>query len=119
MLIVGGVALIVLAFTRTSGMDALGTRRSSAGVQIIASVAVTAGLFACVFAGYVIWQVIPGLTISAAWAKTDAVYSAILLIAGMNAVVHGVVLALRQLTASPLSRIGLVGEPPAPPKTRG
>lgn len=119
MLIVAGVALIVLAFTRTSGMDALGTRRSSAGVQIVSAVAITAGLFITAFAGYIIWQVVPGLTVSAAWAKSDAVYSSILLIAGMNAVVFGLLLTVRQLTAAPLSKIGLVGEPPAPPRSRG
>ena len=119
MLIVGGLALLMLACTRTSGMDALGTRRSSVGVQIISAVAITAGLFAAVFAGYVIWQVIPGLSISAAWAKTDAVHSSILLIAGIDAIVLGLLLATRQLTASPLSKIGLVGEPPAPPRSRG
>ena len=97
----------------------MGTRRSSAGVQIVSAVAITAGLFITAFAGYIIWQVVPGLTVSAAWAKSDAVYSSILLIAGMNAVVFGLLLTVRQLTAAPLSKIGLVGEPPAPPRSRG
>lgn len=119
MLIVAGLALIVLACTRTSGMDALGTRRSSAGVQIVSAVAITAGLFATAFAGYVIWQVIPGLTVSAAWANTDSVYSSMMLIAGVDATVFGLLSATRQLTASPLSKTGLVGEPPAPPRSRG
>jgi hypothetical protein len=82
-------------------------------------VAITAGLFATAFAGYVIWQVIPGLTVSAAWANTDSVYSSMMLIAGVDATVFGLLSATRQLTASPLSKTGLVGEPPAPPRSRG
>ena len=116
-LIVGGLALLMLAFTRTSGMDSLGRRRSSAGVQIVGSVSITAGLAACLYASYVIWQIVPGLSMSANWAQSSSVLSSTVMIAGVTAAVCGLVLVMRQLTASPLSKIGLVGAPPAPPKS--
>ncbi len=115
-LIVGGLAVLMLAFTRISGMDSLGQRRSSAGVQIVGSVFITAGLAACLYASYVIWQIVPGLSMSANWAQSSAVLSSMMMIAGVIAVVCSLVLVMRQLTASPLSKIGLVGAPPAPPK---
>ena len=37
---------------------------------------------------------------------------------GLSALVFGMLLAMRQITASPLSRAGLVGAPPAPPKKK-
>lgn len=115
-LIVGALALLVLAFTRASGMDSLGSRGSSAGVQIVGSVAITAGLAACLYASYAIWQIVPGLAMSAIWAQRSAVLSSAILLGGVIAVVCALVLVMRQLTAAPLSRIGLVGAPPAPPK---
>ena len=117
-LIVGGLAMLMLAFTRTSGMDSLGQRRSSAGVQIVGSVSITAGLAACLYASYAIWQIVPGLSMSANWAQSSSVLSSMVMIAGVIAMVCGLVLVMRQLTASPLSKIGLVGAPPAPPKSR-
>ena len=117
-LIVGGLAMVMLAFTRGSGMDSLGQRRSSAGVQIVGSVAITVGLAACLYASYAIWQIAPGLAMSANWAQSSAVFSSMVLIAGVVIVVCALVLVMRQLTASPLSKIGLVGAPPAPPKNR-
>ena len=39
-----------------------------------------------------------------------------LLTAAVSALVLGITLAMRQLTASPLTKLGLVGAPPAPPK---
>ncbi len=117
-LIVGGLAMLMLAFTHTSGMDGLGQRRSSAGVQIVGSVVLTAGLAACLYASYAIWQIVPGLAMSASWAQSSAVFSSMVMIAGAVAVVCALVLVMRQLTAAPLSKIGLVGEPPAPPKSR-
>ncbi|NMN02066.1 phosphatase PAP2 family protein [Bifidobacterium panos] len=116
-LVVGGLAMLMLAFTRASGMDSLGQRRSSAGVQIVGSVFITAGLSACLYASYVIWQIVPGLSMSANWAQSSSVLSSMVLMAGVIAVVCSLVLVMRQLTASPLSKIGLVGAPPAPPKS--
>ena len=40
----------------------------------------------------------------------------VLLTAADSALVLGITLAMRQLTASPLTKLGLVGAPPAPPK---
>lgn len=114
----GGAALLTLAFTRASGMDATGTRRSSAGVQVVGSIAITAGAFACLYAAYVIWQVVPGLLMSAQWARSGSTLAATILIVGAVALVFGLVLAMRQITAAPLTRLGLVGAPPAPPKRR-
>ncbi|NMM98558.1 phosphatase PAP2 family protein [Bifidobacterium olomucense] len=115
-LLVAGLALLAMAFTRTSGMDAPGQRVSSVSVQILGSVMITAGLLLLVYAAYLIWQVVPGLGISASWAVDGAVISALTGICGVAALAFGLVLALRQITAAPLSRLGLIGAPPAPPQ---
>lgn len=115
LLIVGGVALIVLAVTRGRGMDDPGKRVSSASVQIIASVMITGGLAAVAYATYVIWQVMPGMSTSAEWAQAGAVGGSAVMLGGLAVLVSGLVLAMRQLTVAPLTRHGLVGAPPAPP----
>lgn len=53
-LLVAGLALIVLAFTRTSGMDEPGSRVSSVSVQIVSSVPITGGLLLLAYSAYVI-----------------------------------------------------------------
>ena len=55
---------------------------------------------------------------SAEWARSGAVAASIILICGATTLVFGLVLAMRQLTAAPLTKLGLVGAPPAPPKRR-
>ncbi|MBT1173740.1 phosphatase PAP2 family protein [Bifidobacterium sp. MA2] len=117
-LLVGGIALIVLAFTRTSGMDATGSRRSSAGVQIVSSVSLTASVMAVLYGAYVVWQIVPGLTMSAKWAQTSSVAASSILVVAAVVLVFGLTLMMRQITAAPLTRLGLVGAPPAPPKRR-
>ena len=114
--LVAGLALIVLAFTRTSGMDEPGSRVSSVSVQIVSSVLITGGLLLLAYSAYVIWQVVPGLNISASWAVLGSIVSAIVGVAGVAALTFGLLLALRHITAAPLSRLGLIGAPPAPPK---
>lgn len=115
-LIAGGLMMLTLAFTRQSGMDSLGSRVSSASIQIVGSVMITFGIISCLYAGYLLWQVYPGLGITAVWAKSGAYSMTVAAITGVSCVVFGLSLALRQLTASPLTRLGLVGAPPAPPK---
>lgn len=115
-LLVAGLALIVLVFTRTSGMDEPGSRVSSVSVQIVSSVLITGGLLLLAYSAYVIWQVVPGLNISASWAVSGSIVSAIVGVAGVAALTFGLLLALRHITAAPLSRLGLIGAPPAPPK---
>ncbi|RSX57376.1 phosphatase PAP2 family protein [Bifidobacterium samirii] len=114
-LIVGGLAMLALACTRASGMDDPGRRASSTGVQIVGTMMITAGTLACAYAAYVIWQILPGLTISAAWAASGAHLAAIVGVGGAATLTCGLVVALRQLTAAPLTRLGLIGAPPAPP----
>lgn len=114
-LLVAGLALIVLVFTRTSGMDEPGSRVSSMSVQIVGSVLITGGLLLLAYSAYVIWQVVPGLNISASWAVSGSIVSAIVGVAGVAALAFGLLLALRHITAAPLSRLGLIGAPPAPP----
>lgn len=114
-LLVAGLALIVLVFTRTSGMDEPGSRVSSVSVQIVGSVLITGGLLLLAYSAYVIWQVVPGLNISASWAVSGSIVSAIVGVAGVAALAFGLLLALRHITAAPLSRLGLIGAPPAPP----
>lgn len=115
-LLVAGLALIVLVFTRTSGMDEPGSRVSSVSVQIVGSVLIAGGLLLLAYSAYVIWQVVPGLNISASWAVSGSIVSAIVGVAGVAALTFGLLLALRHITAAPLSRLGLIGAPPAPPK---
>ena len=115
-LLVAGLALIVLVFTRMSGMDEPGSRVSSVSVQIVGSVLITGGLLLLAYSAYVIWQVVPGLNISASWAVSGSIVSAIVGVAGVAALTFGLLLALRHITAAPLSRLGLIGAPPAPPK---
>ena len=114
-LLVAGLALITLAFTRRSGMDEPGRRVSSVSVQIVGSVLITGGLLLA-YSAYIIWQVEPGLNIIASWAVPGAIISAVAGITGVGALAFGLVLAMRQITAAPLSRLGLIGAPPAPPK---
>ena len=115
-LLVAGLALLALAVTRKSGMDEPGHRVSSVSVQIVGSVLITGGLLLLVYSGYVIWQVVPGLNVSASWAVQGANVSAVVGIMGVAMLAFGLLLALRQITAAPLSRLGLIGAPPAPPK---
>ena len=114
-LLTGGVAMIVLAFTRVSGMDRTGSRRSSAGVQIVSSVSLTAAIMAILYGAYVVWQIVPGLTMSATWARSSSVAATVILVTAVVVLVFGLALMMRQITAAPLSRLGLVGAPPAPP----
>lgn len=96
-------------------MDEPGRRVSSVSVQIVGSVLITGGLLLLAYSGYVIWQVVPGLNVSASWAVQGANVSAVVGIAGVAMLAFGLLLALRQITAAPLSRLGLIGAPPAPP----
>lgn len=116
MLIAGGLTMLALSFTRQSGMDSLGSRVSSASIQIVGSVMITFGIISCLYAGYLLWQVYPALGVTAVWAKFGAYSMTVAAIAGVSCLVFGLSLTLRQLTASPLTRLGLVGAPPAPPK---
>ncbi|WEV46512.1 phosphatase PAP2 family protein [Bifidobacterium sp. ESL0690] len=112
----GGLAMLTLAFTRKSGMDSPGSRMSSASIQIVGSIMITFGMVSCVYAGYMLWQIYPGLDIMAIWAKNGACALTMAAIIGVGCLMSGLTLALRQLTASPLTRLGLVGAPPAPPQ---
>lgn len=58
----------------------------------------------------------PGLAMSAEWTNSGAHLSTVILTASVASLVFGLVLTMRQLTASPLTKLGLVGAPPAPPK---
>ncbi|MDF7640697.1 phosphatase PAP2 family protein [Bifidobacterium sp. ESL0784] len=116
LLIGGGLMLLALAFTRKSGMDSPGSRMSSASIQIVGSIMITFGVVSCAYAGYMLWQIYPGLDMMAAWAKNGACALTMAAILGVGCLMFGLALAVRQLTASPLTRLGLVGAPPAPPQ---
>ncbi|MEJ5921520.1 phosphatase PAP2 family protein [Bifidobacterium thermophilum] len=115
LLIVGGWALLMLACTRSSGMDGIGTRTASASIQIVGSVMITGGIMITLYGGYLLWQIEPGLSLRAQWTQAGACAATVMLVCGISLLVFGLVLALRQLTASPLTKLGLVGAPPAPP----
>ena len=111
-----GLCLIALAATRGTGMDVPGTRMSSASIQIVSTLMLVAGFLGVLYACYVIWQVSPGLEIGARWTAYGVHCSAVIMMASVLSLTLGLVLAMRQITASPLTRMGLVGRPPAPPQ---
>lgn len=115
LLIVGAVTLIMLACTSSSGMDMPAYRRSSISVQIVGSSMITIGVLACLYALYLIWQILPGVDIFAQWAASVSYVATYWLIIGVSLLVFGVIMVMRHSTASPLSRLGLVGAPPTPP----
>lgn len=116
LLLACGLAFLTLAFTRSSGMDEPGKRVSSASIQIAASVMITFGLLFTLYGGFVLWNILPGLDISAMWASSGAYSSSRICIVGLASLSFGLLLAVRHLTAAPLSKIGLIGAPPAPPQ---
>lgn len=113
--IAAGWMMLVMIFTRASSMDRPGTRVSSTSIQIVASVLITAGVMALLYSAYLLWQIQPGLSLSAQWTHPAAHVSAIAAIVGLSALVFGLEAAMRQITAAPLSKLGLVGAPPTPP----
>ena len=113
-LLTGGLALLVLAFTRGAAMDRPGTRRSSAAVQIVSTALIVTGLAAGAYALYLLVQIRPGVWMSAQWVTGPACRAAVAGIFGFDGLVLGLVLACRQATASPLSSLGLLGGPPKP-----
>ena len=84
--------------------------------QIVGSVLLTFGVLGTLYGAYIIWQIQPGLAMSAEWTNSGAHLSTVILTASVASLVFGLVLTMRQLTASPLTQLGLVGAPPAPPK---
>jgi len=76
----------------------------------------TFGVLGTLYGAYIIWQIQPGLAMSAEWTNSGAHLSTVILTASVASLVFGLVLTMRQLTASPLTKLGLVGAPPAPPK---
>lgn len=114
--IAGAIACIVLAFTRGSGMDRIVDRKPSAAVQIVAPALIMLGVMALGYSLYGIWQLLPSLADEPTWGTSIACESAVAAIVGAGALVSGVVCALRQLTASPLTGTGIFGTPPRPPR---
>ena len=115
--LVTGLALLTLAFTRGTGMDMPGRRTASAGVQICATVMVTAGTMMLAYAAYMVWQLWDYILFQPAGFTAQINMTAIFAICGCALISFGVLSALRQATASPLSRAGMVGAPPAPPSS--
>lgn len=114
-LLVAGLALLALAVTRKSGMDEPGRRVSSVSVQIVGSVLITGGLLLLAYSGYDLAGG-AGAQCQRQLGGSGANVSAVVGIAGVAMLAFGLLLALRQITAAPLSRLGLIGAPPAPPK---
>ena len=109
--------MITLAATFANGMDEPGSRASSPSVQIVGSVLLTFGVLGTLYGAYIIWQIQPGLAMSAEWTNSGAHLSTVILTASVAVVgVRAWCSTMRQLTASPLTKLGLVGAPPAPPK---
>lgn len=115
MMLAGMLACCTMAATRKSGMDTIGSRRSSPSIQIVASMMITFGVAMLAYGGYVLWQIAPGLQYSATYVIEASNTSTTIIVGGVSLVTFGVILVIRQLTACPLTRIGLVGAPPPPP----
>ena len=113
--LVTGLALLTLAFTRGTGMDMPGRRTASASVQICATVMVTAGAMMLAYAAYMVWQLWDYILFQPVGFTAQINITAIFAICGCALISFGALSALRQATASPLSRAGMVGAPPAPP----
>ena len=111
----GGLALLALAVTRKSGMDEPGRRVSSVSVQIVGSVLITGGLLLLAHSGYVIWQVVPGLNVSASWAVQGRM-SALLWALRVWPCSHSTVAGPASDHRSALKPAGSDRRPPAPPK---
>ncbi|KFI63250.1 phosphatase PAP2 family protein [Bifidobacterium cuniculi] len=111
----GALMMAALACTRRSGMDRTGDRVSSPSVQICATCLITLGICAFAYGAYVLWQVSDGLLFASAWAISGSCAASTAMVFGSAALVNGMVLMMRQLTAAPLTRLGLIGAPPAPP----
>lgn len=114
--IAGACAMAMLACTRTSGMDRAGTRAPSPSVQIGATALITLGVCAFAYAAYLVWQVMPGLRYASSWATAGVCQASAAMVLGSASLVVGMVLMMRQLTAAPLTKLGLIGAPPAPPR---
>ena len=70
------------------------------------------------YAGYLVSQVLPGLQYMAQWTVRPAIEASVMAILSSSALGLSLVAVFRQLTASPLSAVGLVGPPPAPESDR-
>lgn len=114
-MLVGSLGLIAMAFTRASGMDEPGTRKSSASVQIVSTILIVFGLASAAYGTYIVSQMYSVVQYQPEALAVSGVYATIALIIGMSCFLFGCVLAIRQVTAAPLTRSGLVGAPPAPP----
>lgn len=114
-LFVSGLALITMAFTRNSGMDKPGARHSSPMLQIIETVMITLGIAGVAYGIYLIVQIFPALSYESLWAVHPAIGAATVMIVSVALLTMGLVTSLWQVTAAPLSAVGLVGAPPAPP----
>ncbi len=115
-LIAVGFALLVLAFTRGTGLDDFSQRKQSAGVQIVAPACITLGVLLCAYAMFGVWQLLPSLDMSPEWGAGIACWTSAAAIAGTACLGFGLLCAVRQLTASPLTDSGLFGTPPKPPR---
>lgn len=116
LMLVAALGFLTLAFTHGSGMDQVGTRRSSVPLQIVAPVMIAAGVMGQLVVAYLIWQLQPGLALQAQWALQATQVSSIVMIASTASLMFGLLAAMRQISACPLSKAGRVGEPPAPPQ---
>ena len=115
------VAVIGWAYTVLVGLSVIAAQWHRPtdvimALLIVGSVMLTIGVLGILYGAYIIWQIQPGLAMSAEWTNAGAYVSTALLTAAVSALVLGITLAMRQLTASPLTKLGLVGAPPAPPK---
>ena len=103
------IPIVIVLFLLWKGLS------FSTMLGMLAAVMITGGIMVSLYGAYLVWQIEPGLSLGASWTQSGACAATIMLVCGVSMLVFGLVLAMRQLTASPLTKLGLVGAPPAPP----
>lgn len=112
--LITGVTLIILGLTHNTGMDKPGKRHSSPILQVISTITLIISLCGIGYGIYLISQVLPGLGYTAVWVERPAILAAFILIGSVALFGSSLIVIMRQITASPLSALGLVGPPPEP-----
>ena len=77
---------------------------------------ISLGVMMLAATAYMVWQLWPSITVEALAYPRQVNVTSMLSMGGSAFLSFGILACMRQATASPLSRAGLVGAPPAPPK---
>lgn len=115
---VSAVGLYSMAFTRKSCMDDPGKRRSRPWLQVLCTLMTILSVFGIAYGFYLVFQLAPGVGFDAMWIQGPACLASCILISSTAMLGIALFGIMRQLTASPLSPVGLIGPPPRPRSQR-